>query len=477
MRFEMKKNLLSRVAGAGMAVLAAAGFGVVGGTTVTMASEPQAAQAYFGMGPMVSRGDVLARARNWLERDVEYCASTTPSVCAGNGAPYTNGLGGTNLYRPDCSGFVAMAWKFATTSDGWATPDTDALLYNGFTDVIASSSLLPGDALVNPKDDNHDGTAFGAGDDGTGHIVLFTGWADAAHTRINYIHESSEANDIYAVTGELLTTKINNHYKPVRYKRITTGKYDDFDNDGKVDVIGRVAGVNDLYLYRGNRTVLSGQSTAGIGWGGFDMVTSAGDFDGDGNADLFARNSTTKDLYLYPGTGGGQFGAALYLGINLASYEMIVAPGDFDRDGKADLIARATSTKNLYLFKGNGSGGFTGSAEIGVNWGAFDRLIAPGDFNNDGNMDLVARDAATTNLLLYSGNGANGFSNVTQIGIGWGAFDLFVGAGDFDGDGNADLIARNSSDMEMYLYKGNGSTGFTGSSIIGYDFHAFDMLF
>ncbi|MBB5868062.1 hypothetical protein F4553_001441 [Allocatelliglobosispora scoriae] len=48
---------------------------------------------------------------------------------------------------------------------------------------------------------------------------------------------------------------------------------------------------------------------------------------------------------------------------------MIVAPGDFSGDGKADIIVRRASDNNLYMHTGNGSGGWsTTNVQIGVGW-------------------------------------------------------------------------------------------------------------
>ncbi|MET9069575.1 FG-GAP repeat domain-containing protein, partial [Streptosporangium sandarakinum] len=72
-------------------------------------------------------------------------------------------------------------------------------------------------------------------------------------------------------------------------------------------------------------------------------------------------------------------------------------------------------------------GGFqTGTGDIiGTNWSAFDTIFSPGDFNNDGKPDVIARNAATKNLHLYLGNGAGGFQTGTGdiIGTNWSAFD------------------------------------------------------
>ncbi|MEV0630697.1 FG-GAP repeat domain-containing protein [Nonomuraea wenchangensis] len=262
----------------------------------------------------------------------------------------------------------------------------------------------------------------------------------------------------------------------------------DFSGDGKADVIARNSATKDLHLYLGNG---SGGFKAGTGdvvgnnWGAFDTIFSPGDFNGDGKADVIARNSATKDLHLYLGNGSGGFkaGTGDVVGNNWGAFDTIFSPGDFNGDGKADVIARNSATKDLHLYLGNGSGGFkAGTGDVvGNNWGAFDTIFSPGDFNGDGKADVIVRNSATKDLHLYLGNGSGGFKAGTgdEIGNNWGAFDVIFSPGDFSGDGKADVIVRNSATKDLHLYAGNGSGGFksgTGAAI-GNNWGAFDTVF
>ena len=113
-------------------------------------------------------------------------------------------------------------------------------------------------------------------------------------------------------------------------------------------------------------------------------------------------------------------------------------------------------------YPGNGAGGFGSSyPQIGSGWQTRDQ-ISVGDWDGDGRHDLVAREPANGNLWLYSGNGAGGFAGQRIIGSGWGAFTALVGPGDFSGDGPHDILARRSNG-DLFLYPGNGRGGF-GSS-------------
>src|ERR1035437_2225515 len=155
---------------------------------------------------------------------------------------------------------------------------------------------------------------------------------------------------------------------------------------------------------------------------GFFGAFSPGDFTGDGRADILAvtRNG---DLYLYRGNGlGGFTGGGTKIGSGWNVFAKVFSPGDFTGDGKADILAE-TSTGDLYLYHGNGLGGFTGgSTKIGSGWNIFDKVFSPGDFTGDGKADLLA-ETITGDLYLYHGNGRGGFSGgATKIGAGWNIF-------------------------------------------------------
>ncbi|WP_347108772.1 VCBS repeat-containing protein [Paenarthrobacter sp. S56] len=94
---------------------------------------------------------------------------------------------------------------------------------------------------------------------------------------------------------------------------------------------------------------------------------------------------------------------------------------------------------------------------IGPGWNGFTAVFSPGDFTGDGNNDILARDSSGR-LFLYEGTGDGGFRAGRQIGSGWNGFTSIVAPGDFNGDGNNDVLARDGSG-NLYLYPGNGQGG------------------
>ena len=206
-----------------------------------------------------------------------------------------------------------------------------------------------------------------------------------------------------------------------------------------------------------SRTVQIGQSTAAA------AAPKLQDFNSDGRADIVSRDTAGR-LWLYRGNGTGGFLARLQIGNGWGGMTAIVSTGDFNGDRKADIVAR-DSAGALWLYRGNGASGFTGRVQIGNGWNGLNNIVAPGDFNGDRKADLAARDAAG-NLYLYLGNGTGGFLGNAQIGNGWNGMNAIVAPGDFNSDGKADLAARDTAG-NLWLYRGNGFGSFLGRVQIG----------
>ncbi len=258
----------------------------------------------------------------------------------------------------------------------------------------------------------------------------------------------------------------------------------DFTGDGIPDVMARLTSNNDVVLYKGDGAgrFQSGSTVIGGNWVNFDIVFSPGDFNGDGYTDVIARHKTTKQLYLYRGNGrGGFIQGYTIIGDNWSAFDTIFSAGDFDGDGKTDVMARYTATKDIWFYKGDGNGNIiTSSATIvGGNWSAFDTIFSPGDFDGDGKTDVMARHSTTKDIYLYRGSGSGRFaSGWTIVGSNWAYVDRIFSVGDFNMDGNTDVIARYSSTKDLYLYEGNGIGRFrSGYKVIGAKWTAFDLIF
>ncbi|GAA2176302.1 hypothetical protein GCM10009784_22220 [Arthrobacter parietis] len=193
-----------------------------------------------------------------------------------------------------------------------------------------------------------------------------------------------------------------------------------------------------------------------------------GDYTGDGNADVIARRS--NDLFIHVSNGDGTWQVPLLIGTGFQGATSLIKPGDFNNDGFGDYMARDASGA---LWLHSDIRGHT-RKQIGSGWQNFAGLHAPGDFNGDGNVDVIARDKAGA-LFLYPGNGKGGWLAKVKIGSGWQNFTAIVTPGDFNGDGAADMMARDKAGA-LYLYPGNGKGGWKAKVKIGTGWQNFTAI-
>ena len=193
------------------------------------------------------------------------------------------------------------------------------------------------------------------------------------------------------------------------------------------------------------------------------------DFVGNAGPDILARDAS-GNLYAYPSTPDKIAGTRVKIGSGWNIYNAFLAAGDFNGDNRADILARDTSGK-LWRYDGKGGGKLAARVQVGAGWGSY-LPLAPGDFNGDGRADLIAR-SSTGELWLYPGTGLGTFATRTRLGTGWQGMNSIVGVGDFDLDNDADLVAREASTSRLWLYPGNGTGGFSARRLVGSGWNTF----
>lgn len=258
---------------------------------------------------------------------------------------------------------------------------------------------------------------------------------------------------------------------------VLSGATADFNGDWNNDVLARVTATNQLRLYAGNgRGTFGAATTFGPGWDAFDALETVGDFSGDGYGDVIAREPSTNLLWLYLGNGRGGWWTPRVIGNGWNGYDVIVGPGDMNGDQKVDVVARETATGRLWLYPGNGSAGWLPRILIGTGWGAFNTLLAPGDFNGDGTADILARERATGLLWLYPRNAAGGWNPRVLIGNGWNSLPAVMSPGDFNGDRTADVLGYDTAGL-LWLYPRTPHGTWASRIQIGHGWNSINAIF
>src|SRR5207237_5072267 len=139
-----------------------------------------------------------------------------------------------------------------------------------------------------------------------------------------------------------------------------------------------------------------------------------GDFNGDGHLDLAVANGGSNDVSVLLGNGDGTFRAARNFDAGLGGGPLWVAVGDFNRDGKLDLVVANSSSDSVGVLLGNGDGTF-GPALTFPAGGSQPQSVAVGDFNGDGKPDLAVASYYSNNVTVLLGKGDGTFGPATVV--------------------------------------------------------------
>jgi hypothetical protein len=240
----------------------------------------------------------------------------------------------------------------------------------------------------------------------------------------------------------------------------------DFNGDGKLDLAVTNAADNTLSILLGNGDgTFTPAASPATGSGPNGIAT--GDFNQDGIADLAVTNMFDNTVSILLGNGDGTFTSAGTLATGGNPNTVVVS--DFNGDGKPDLAIANTGEVGLNIFAGNGDGTFTAvsSAAVANIAGGDFASVVPGDFNADGKADLVVLSGGnqvTGSVLL--GNGDGTFSFGSAIG-GDVTYAAGVAVQDFNGDGKSDIVVTDDQRTLILLSNGDGTFTAGPSSPLG----------
>lgn len=258
----------------------------------------------------------------------------------------------------------------------------------------------------------------------------------------------------------------------------------DLDRDGRNDVAGTDWSTAEVVVLKGNGDgTLQPERRFGVGTGPGNVV--AADFNGDRHLDLAVTNNnfyyTTGgrgDVSILLGHGDGTFAPQVRFETGYGTAG--VAPADFDRDGKIDLlvlngggetIPGVVQPASLSFLRGLGDGTF--AREVQMAAGDRPRNLKAADFNLDGLVDVA---------LLTGWSGTLGFGSISiLLGRGDGSFAAPIvlwgdralnglEVADLNVDGRPDLFVTGSTDYGpepgmVMVVLGDGTGGFTLGSM------------
>ncbi|MDD2854347.1 MAG: VCBS repeat-containing protein, partial [Desulfuromonadaceae bacterium] len=252
----------------------------------------------------------------------------------------------------------------------------------------------------------------------------------------------------------------------------------DFNGDGRPDIVwtNSADATNNTYTVwnmsgatKVSETAFTnpaapGQLSPGVGW----ALVAKGDFDNDGKVDVVWRNQTTGQNKIWFMNGTAKKGEAALP--TVPAPWVIDGVADFNSDGKADILWRRydRDTNNTFVWYLNGATPTAASAYL-PNVPAVWKIDGVADFNSDGKADILWRryDRDTNNTFVWYLNGATPTAASAYLpnvpGV-WGVKML----ADFNNDGKTDILWRRSDrdTNNTFIWYLNGATPTAASAYL-----------
>jgi len=238
----------------------------------------------------------------------------------------------------------------------------------------------------------------------------------------------------------------------------------DLDGDGKADMVVTNSSSSSASLLRntGNPGMLSFASKVDLVTGSVPVSVVTGDLDGDGKPEAVVANESSNTISIYRNKStAGAFDFAPRADILTGKIPSGLAIGDFDEDGKPDLVIINKFSNTLFILKNIGTLGnisFAKTEEYSTT--SSPSGVAISDIDGDGKVDIVVTNEGAGTVSVFKNITVNGsivFSNKSDFVVGSGANRVAIA--DLDGDGKPDLVVSNILSKSISILRNTSIPG------------------
>ncbi|CAF4840218.1 unnamed protein product, partial [Rotaria sp. Silwood1] len=235
----------------------------------------------------------------------------------------------------------------------------------------------------------------------------------------------------------------------------------DLDKDNKSDVIVVNNGINSIHIL-GSYTVylFANQTTYSTHDDFYPFSIAVNDFNNDTKLDIVIADTFTSSVQIFPGYGDGSFDDENYIYFWEQEYTpVLIAAGDYNNDKQPDIAVSMFQTNEVHVYWGHGKNSFKYEDVYVVGNNSIPSSITTGDFNNDGNLDIIVANDIGENVAILLGYGNGAFAQAINYPTGYYS-PLFISVGDFNNDNLLDFASPNYDSYSLSIYLGKGNATF-----------------
>lgn len=229
----------------------------------------------------------------------------------------------------------------------------------------------------------------------------------------------------------------------------------DFSGDGVSDLLVRDPQTGELSLWTMDGSVAVATTELpplDLPW----RVVGNADYDGNGVADILWQNGDTDHLAIWSMAGGAVMSTTLYdlAGLETDGRWTVEGSGDFDGDGAADVALMNRVVGIIEILRQDLDGTIAPWTRLETYRGAWTVAATP-DLDGDGDAEIIWSNESEKRLVAWSID-RNGIADAAYVSPplqkGW----RVIGSGDSDGDGIDDLVLRENSSQQTQIWLMDG---------------------